>query len=127
MTALTKQMADMGTAVLRISQKIDNQQVKAVTHTCETCGGPHPYFECPASSGYTQEDAYAVQGSYNTGGNGYQPQGNRDLLSYGSNNFLGPSGFPQNVMNRNPNQNQNRMTQGYQNQGNFNQNQGYQN
>ena len=119
MTALTKQMADMGTAVLRISQKLDNQQVKAVTHSCETCGGPHPYSECPASGGYTQEDTYAVQGSYNTGGNSYQPQGDRNLLSYRSNNFLGPPGFPPNpnVVNRNQNQNHNRITQGYQTKG----------
>ncbi|GKC12014.1 reverse transcriptase domain-containing protein [Tanacetum coccineum] len=42
-----------------------------------------------ASGGYTQEDVYATMGTYNQGGNSYQPQGNRNLLSYRSNNYLG--------------------------------------
>ncbi|GJT03215.1 reverse transcriptase domain-containing protein [Tanacetum coccineum] len=41
-----------------------NQQVNYVTPSCGTCGG-----------------------------NSYQPQGNHDLLSYRSNNFLGPPSF----------------------------------
>nr|GEY18338.1 reverse transcriptase domain-containing protein [Tanacetum cinerariifolium] len=31
-----------------------NQQVKAVAHNCETCGGPHFYNDCPATVGQTQ-------------------------------------------------------------------------
>nr|GEV23102.1 reverse transcriptase domain-containing protein [Tanacetum cinerariifolium] len=31
-----------------------NQQVKAVAHNCETCGGPHSYNDCPATVGQTQ-------------------------------------------------------------------------
>nr|GEW32267.1 reverse transcriptase domain-containing protein [Tanacetum cinerariifolium] len=31
-----------------------NQQVKAVTPNCETCGGPHSYNDCPAIVGQTQ-------------------------------------------------------------------------
>nr|GEY97377.1 reverse transcriptase domain-containing protein [Tanacetum cinerariifolium] len=50
-----------------------NQQVKAVTHNCETCGGPHSYNDCPATVGQTQ-NVYAV-GAYNQGGNSYQRQG----------------------------------------------------
>lgn len=131
---LTKKMDDFATAMLRMNQSIQNQQVqnqqaKAVSQSCETCGGPHAYSECPATSGYPHEDVYAAQGSYNSGGNNYQPQGDRNLLSYRSNNFLGPPGFNQNpnVPNRNQNQNQNRTNQGYQNQGNVNpnQNQGF--
>nr|GEV25081.1 reverse transcriptase domain-containing protein [Tanacetum cinerariifolium] len=53
-------------------------------------------------------------GAYNQGGNSYQPQGNRNLLSYRSDNYLGPPGFNQNQNRSNPNQN-------YQNQ---NRNQG---
>ncbi|GJX57076.1 reverse transcriptase domain-containing protein [Tanacetum coccineum] len=68
--------------------------VYAIQEGCETCGGPHPYYECQAIGGYTQ-DVYATTGNYNSGGNAYQPQGNRDLLSYRSNNFLGPPGFNQ--------------------------------
>nr|GEZ32678.1 reverse transcriptase domain-containing protein [Tanacetum cinerariifolium] len=62
--------------------------------------------------GQTQNvyDAGAYQG-----GNSYQPQGNRNLLSYRSNNYLEPPGFNQN-QNRN-NQNQNFINQN-RNQGN---------
>ncbi|GJS15182.1 reverse transcriptase domain-containing protein [Tanacetum coccineum] len=41
---------------------------------CETCGGPHSYYECQAVGGYTQ-DVYATTGNYNSGGHAYQPQG----------------------------------------------------
>nr|GEV16104.1 reverse transcriptase domain-containing protein [Tanacetum cinerariifolium] len=33
-----------------------NQQVKAVTPSCETYGGPHSFFDCPATVGNTQND-----------------------------------------------------------------------
>ncbi|GJR27803.1 reverse transcriptase domain-containing protein [Tanacetum coccineum] len=90
------------------------QSVKSVNPKCETCGGPHSFTECPAADGYTQEAVYATTGNYNSGGNSYQPQGDRNLLSYRSNNYLGPPGFNQpNVQN-----NQNRYNQN-QNQGNF--------
>ncbi|GJT61902.1 hypothetical protein Tco_1005435 [Tanacetum coccineum] len=56
-----------------------------------TCGGPHSYNDCPATVGQNQ-NVYAV-GAYNQGGNSYQPQGNRNLLSYRSDNYLGPPGF----------------------------------
>nr|GFC74683.1 hypothetical protein [Tanacetum cinerariifolium] len=49
-----------------------NQQVKAVTPSCETCGGPHAYNDCPATVGQTQ-NVYAAE-AYQ-GGNSYQPQG----------------------------------------------------
>nr|GEV36406.1 reverse transcriptase domain-containing protein [Tanacetum cinerariifolium] len=49
-----------------------NQQVKAVTPSCETCGGPHSYNDCPDTVGQTQ-NVYAA-GAYQ-GGNSYQPQG----------------------------------------------------
>ncbi|GKD42986.1 reverse transcriptase domain-containing protein [Tanacetum coccineum] len=90
------------------------QKVKIVDTKCETCGGPHSFTECPAVGGYIQEAAYAASGNYNSGGNSYQPQGDRNLLSYRSNNYLGPPGFNQpNVQN-----NQNQYNQN-QNQGNF--------
>nr|GEX34112.1 reverse transcriptase domain-containing protein [Tanacetum cinerariifolium] len=62
--------------------------------------------------GQTQ-NVYAAR-DYNQGGNSYQPQGNRNLLSYRSENYLGPPGF-------NQNQNRNNQNQNYQNQ---NRNQG---
>nr|GEU83335.1 reverse transcriptase domain-containing protein [Tanacetum cinerariifolium] len=83
-----------------------NQQVKAVTPNCETCGGPHSYNDCPATVSQTQ-NVYAAR-AYQ-GGNSYQPQGNRNLLSYHSDNYLGPPGF-------NQNQNQNNQNQNFQNQ-----------
>nr|GFC86647.1 hypothetical protein [Tanacetum cinerariifolium] len=49
-----------------------NQQLKAVAHNCETCGGPHSYNDCPATVGQTQI-VYAAR-AYQ-GGNSYQPQG----------------------------------------------------
>ncbi|GJV65342.1 reverse transcriptase domain-containing protein [Tanacetum coccineum] len=90
------------------------QSVKSVSPKCETCGGPHSFTECPAIDGYTQEAAYATTGNHNSGGNSYQPQGDRNLLSYCSNNYLGPPGFNQPNVQNNPNRyNQN------QNQGNY--------
>ncbi|GKC11968.1 hypothetical protein Tco_1008750 [Tanacetum coccineum] len=87
------------------------QLVKSVNPKCETCGGPHSFTECPAADGYTQEAVYATMGNHNLGGNSYQPQGDRNLLSYRSNNYLGPPSFnhpnvqnKQNRYNQNPNQ-----------------------
>ncbi|GJS37731.1 hypothetical protein Tco_0536113 [Tanacetum coccineum] len=140
-SSLTKQVE----VVLALHRPVDSIQngVNSVQNCCETCGGPHPYYECQATGGYTQ-DVYATSGTYNQGGNSYQPQGNRNLLSYRSNNYLGPPGFIQgnnqnqnnqgnnqgayqgnyqNYQNRNKNQNQNQYNQGSQNQG-YNQNRG---
>ncbi|GKE15807.1 reverse transcriptase domain-containing protein [Tanacetum coccineum] len=69
--------------------------VHSIQKSCETCGGPHPYYECQVAGGYTQGDVYAATGNYNAGGNSYQPQGNRNLLSYRSNNYLGLPDFNQ--------------------------------
>ncbi|GJX71061.1 reverse transcriptase domain-containing protein [Tanacetum coccineum] len=99
-------MAEINKNLMKMLQT--NQQVKAVTPSCETCGGPHAYNDCPATVGQTQ-NVYAA-GVYNQGGNSYQPQGNRNLLSYRSDNYLGPPGFNvnQNQNRNNQNQNQNR-------------------
>nr|GEY69203.1 hypothetical protein [Tanacetum cinerariifolium] len=84
--ALKAKMAKINKNLMRVLQV--NQQVKAVTPNCETCGGPHSFSNCPATVGNTQ-NVYAV-GAYQ--GNSYQPQGNRNLLSYRSDNYLGPPG-----------------------------------
>ncbi|GKC02495.1 hypothetical protein Tco_0994105 [Tanacetum coccineum] len=47
-TALTKQVE-----ALLFSFK---QPVNSIQNGCETCGGPHPYYECQAASGYTQDN-----------------------------------------------------------------------
>nr|GEY41040.1 reverse transcriptase domain-containing protein [Tanacetum cinerariifolium] len=48
-----------------------NQQVKAVTLNCETCGGTHSYNDCPATVGQTQNVYFAR--AYQDG-NSYQSQ-----------------------------------------------------
>nr|GEY98508.1 reverse transcriptase domain-containing protein [Tanacetum cinerariifolium] len=83
--ALKAEMAKIKKNLMKILQI--NQQVKAVTHNCETCGGPHSYNDCLAIVGQTH-NVYAA-GAYQ-GGNSYQPQGNRNMLSYHSDNYLGP-------------------------------------
>nr|GEW19332.1 reverse transcriptase domain-containing protein [Tanacetum cinerariifolium] len=79
--------AEINKNLMRVLQV--NQQVKAVTPSCETCGGPHSYNDCPTTVGQTQ-NVYAT-GAYQ-GSNSYQPQGNRNLLSYRSDNYLEPPG-----------------------------------
>nr|GEY33203.1 hypothetical protein [Tanacetum cinerariifolium] len=99
--ALKAKMAEINKNLMKVLQI--NQQVKAVTHNCKTCGGPHSYNDSPATVGQTQY-VYAAE-AYNQGGNSYQPQGNRNLLSYHSDNYLGPPGFNQNQNESNLNQN----------------------
>nr|GEV60969.1 reverse transcriptase domain-containing protein [Tanacetum cinerariifolium] len=98
--ALKAKMAKINKNLMKVLQI--NQQVKAVTHNCETCGGPHSYNDCPATVGQTQ-NVYAAR-AYNQGGNSYQPQGNRNLLSYRTDNYLKPLGFNQNQNRSNTNQ-----------------------
>ncbi|GKC48818.1 hypothetical protein Tco_1071563, partial [Tanacetum coccineum] len=65
-TALTKQVAALVSSM--------NRPINSIENGCETCGGPHAYYECQFVGGYTQEDVYATTGTYNAGGNSYQPQ-----------------------------------------------------
>ncbi|GKC41991.1 hypothetical protein Tco_1059713 [Tanacetum coccineum] len=106
--ALKLEMAEINKNLIKMLQT--NQQVNSVTPSCETCGGPHSYINCPATVGQTQ-NVYAAR-AYNQGGNTYQPQGNRNFLSYRSDNYLGPPGF-------NVNQNQNRNQGNNQGQNQF--------
>ncbi|GJV83625.1 hypothetical protein Tco_1523523 [Tanacetum coccineum] len=70
-TSLTKQVE----ALLSL-----HRPVNSVQNGCETCGGPLACYECQAAGGYTQEDVYATTGTYNQGGNSYQPQGVRQHI-----------------------------------------------
>nr|GFA52937.1 reverse transcriptase domain-containing protein [Tanacetum cinerariifolium] len=45
--ALKAEMTEINTNLMKVLQI--NQQVKAVAHNCETCGGPHSYNDCPAT------------------------------------------------------------------------------
>nr|GEW40761.1 reverse transcriptase domain-containing protein [Tanacetum cinerariifolium] len=56
--ALKAEMAKINKNLMRVLQV--NQQVKAVTPSCETCGGPHSFNDCPATVGNTQ-NVYAAR------------------------------------------------------------------
>nr|GEU95122.1 hypothetical protein [Tanacetum cinerariifolium] len=69
--AMKAKMAEINKNLMRVLQV--NQQVKAVTSNCETCGGSYSFNDCPATIGQTQ-NVYAT-GAYPS--NSYQPQGKR--------------------------------------------------
>nr|GEV79616.1 DNA-directed DNA polymerase [Tanacetum cinerariifolium] len=50
--ALKAETVEINKNLMRVLQV--NQQVKAVTLNCETCGGPHSFNDCPATVGQTQ-------------------------------------------------------------------------
>nr|GEU80259.1 reverse transcriptase domain-containing protein [Tanacetum cinerariifolium] len=58
--ALKAEMAEINKNLMRVLQV--NQQVKAVTPNCETCGDLHSFSDCPATVGNTQ-NVYAA-GAY---------------------------------------------------------------
>nr|GEZ60042.1 reverse transcriptase domain-containing protein [Tanacetum cinerariifolium] len=59
-TTLKAEMAEINKNLMRVLQV--NQQVKAVTPNCETCGGPYSFNDCPATIGNTR-NVYAA-GAY---------------------------------------------------------------
>nr|GEW42398.1 reverse transcriptase domain-containing protein [Tanacetum cinerariifolium] len=84
--ALKVKMAENNKNLMRVLQV--NQQVKAVTPNCETCGAPHSYSDCPATVGQTQ-NVYAAR-AYQ--GNNHHPQGNNQ----GRNQFFQEASHCQN-------------------------------
>nr|GEX04048.1 reverse transcriptase domain-containing protein [Tanacetum cinerariifolium] len=58
--ALKAEMDEIKKNIMRVLHV--NQQVKTVTPNCETCGGPHSFFDCPATIGNPQ-NVYAA-GAY---------------------------------------------------------------
>nr|GEW84535.1 hypothetical protein [Tanacetum cinerariifolium] len=68
--ALKAEMAKIDKNLMKVLQI--NQQVKAIAHNCETCGGPHSYNDCLATVGQTQ-NVYTAR--VYQGGNSYQPKG----------------------------------------------------
>ncbi|GJY17017.1 reverse transcriptase domain-containing protein [Tanacetum coccineum] len=104
MVALT----DAVNAMLRLVKTSPSETVKAISESCVTCGGPHPYYECLAADGNTF-NASAPAATYNQN-QGYRPQGD---LNYRASNQMGSPGFPpvqnnQNRFNQNQGYNQNR-------------------
>ncbi|GJQ91311.1 hypothetical protein Tco_0002450 [Tanacetum coccineum] len=97
-------LIDAVNAMLRHVKTSPPETVKAISESCVTCGGPHPYYECLTADGNTF-NASAAAATYNQN-QGYLPQGDPN---YHASNQMGPPGFP-------PVQN---------NQNRFNQNQGY--
>nr|GEU70867.1 reverse transcriptase domain-containing protein [Tanacetum cinerariifolium] len=76
--ALKAEMAKINKNLMRVLQV--NKQVKAVTPDCETCGGPHSFFDCPATVGNTQ-NVYAAEA--------YQVREMNTALSSGSRTLPG--------------------------------------
>nr|GEU56520.1 reverse transcriptase domain-containing protein [Tanacetum cinerariifolium] len=72
--ALNAEMAEINKNLMRVLQV--NQQVKADTPNCETCGGPYSFSDCPATVGNTQ-NVYAA-GAYQ-GFNQNQNRNNQNL------------------------------------------------
>ncbi|GKG25870.1 hypothetical protein Tco_0399016, partial [Tanacetum coccineum] len=52
-TALTKQVEALGKHLAAMQKP-----VHSIQESYETCGGPHHYFECQATGGFTQGDVY---------------------------------------------------------------------
>ncbi|GKF58501.1 hypothetical protein Tco_0172038, partial [Tanacetum coccineum] len=62
---LTKNTQEALTIIENKSKQVEallslHRPVNSVQNGCETCGGPHAYYECQAAGGYTQEDVYAT-------------------------------------------------------------------
>nr|GEV14886.1 hypothetical protein [Tanacetum cinerariifolium] len=72
-TSIHQRPDEINKNLMRILQ--DNQQVKAVTPNCDTCGGPHSYNDCPATVGQTQ-NVYAAGADNQAGFNQNQNQNN---------------------------------------------------
>nr|GEW28343.1 reverse transcriptase domain-containing protein [Tanacetum cinerariifolium] len=67
--ALKAKMAEINKNLMKVLQI--NHQVKSVTPSCETCGGPHSYNDCPATIDQTQ-NVYAT-GAYQGASHGPNP------------------------------------------------------
>ncbi|GJU14545.1 reverse transcriptase domain-containing protein [Tanacetum coccineum] len=92
-TACPSEMAaltDAVNAMLRHVKTSPSDTVKAISKSCVTCGGPHPYYECLAANGNTLNASTAATTTYNHN-QGYLPQGDPN---YRDSNQMGPPGFP---------------------------------
>nr|GEU36929.1 DNA-directed DNA polymerase [Tanacetum cinerariifolium] len=86
--ALKAEIVEINKNLMKVLQI--NQQVKAVTHNCETYGGPHSYNDFPATVGQTQ-NVYAA-GAYNQGGasHGQNPPPAYQAPSYQAPSYQAP-------------------------------------
>nr|GEX07616.1 reverse transcriptase domain-containing protein [Tanacetum cinerariifolium] len=81
-------MAEINKNLIRVLQV--NQQVKAVTPNCETCGGLHSYTDCPTTVGQTQK-VYAA-GAYQGRNQFFQEasHGQNPPLAYQASGYRAP-------------------------------------
>ncbi|GKC46714.1 reverse transcriptase domain-containing protein, partial [Tanacetum coccineum] len=77
--------------MLRYVKTSPPETVKAISESCVTCRGPHPYYECLAADGNTF-NASAAATTYNQN-QGYRPQGDPN---YRASNQMGPLVGPSN-------------------------------
>nr|GEV09462.1 reverse transcriptase domain-containing protein [Tanacetum cinerariifolium] len=90
-TALKAEMAKINKNLMRVFQV--NQQVKAVTPNCKTCGGPHSFSDCPATVGNTQ-NVYAA-GAYMGASHGQNPPPAYQAPAYQAPGYQAPVHQPQ--------------------------------
>nr|GEW28058.1 reverse transcriptase domain-containing protein [Tanacetum cinerariifolium] len=90
--ALKAEMAEINKNLMKVLQI--NQQVKAVTPSCETCDGPHSYNDCPARFNQNPNRSNPNQNyqNRNQGNNHANPQGNNQ----GRNQFFQGASHVQN-------------------------------
>lgn len=69
--------------------------VHSIELSCDTCGGPHSFYECQAINNMSQEDVYAYSSDQEATKYHFKPQINPNNLSYRSNNVLTQPGFTQ--------------------------------
>nr|GEU77261.1 reverse transcriptase domain-containing protein [Tanacetum cinerariifolium] len=69
--ALKAEMAEINKNLMRALQV--NQQVKAVTPKCETCGGPHSFNYCPSTVGNTHKETFMKMSTASSSGLGTLP------------------------------------------------------
>ncbi|GKD39275.1 reverse transcriptase domain-containing protein [Tanacetum coccineum] len=87
-TACPSEIADLTdsvNAMIRHVKTSPPEPVKAITESCVTCGGPHPYYECLVADGNTY-NASAAATTYNQN-QGYRPRGE---TNYHASNQIGP-------------------------------------
>nr|GEW05410.1 reverse transcriptase domain-containing protein [Tanacetum cinerariifolium] len=84
--ALKAEMAEINKNLMRVLQV--NQQVKEITPSCETCGGPHSYNDCLATVGQTQ-NVYAV-GAYQGASHGQNPPPAYQAPAYQASGYQAP-------------------------------------
>ncbi|GJR44847.1 reverse transcriptase domain-containing protein [Tanacetum coccineum] len=91
-TACPSEMAaltDSINAMLRHVKTSPSETIKAISESCVTYCGPHPYYECLVADGNTFNASTAAT-TYNKN-QGYRPQGE---TNYRASNQIGPPGFP---------------------------------